>query len=102
MLILKSLLYACYIDRNLPLVSLYLLIKPHHNRLGIFKDLSVYIETDSGKRRCFILCYDDKTRSEFHDSSSFPMRFNQLHRSLLFGGIFLYPGVWVGVVGYVP
>jgi hypothetical protein len=54
---------------NLSLESLYLFKKPHQNPLGSFKDLSISsnIGTDSGKRLCFILCYDV--------SSSFPHPF---------------------------
>jgi hypothetical protein len=42
--------------KKLPLELLYLLKNTHQNSLGSFKDLS--IQTDSGKRLCFILCYD--------------------------------------------
>jgi hypothetical protein len=46
-----------YVHINLPLESLNILENAHQNPLCSFKELSIQRE-DSGKRLCFILCYD--------------------------------------------
>jgi hypothetical protein len=50
--------YACYILITLALRSLSVLKNPYQSPLGSYK-IQAYIGTDSGKRLCFILSYDN-------------------------------------------
>jgi hypothetical protein len=54
--------YVCYVHVNL-LLKLLIKNKPHQNPL-VFKDVN--IGTDSGKRLCFILCYETKCISTIY------------------------------------